>query len=109
MWFADSPELRDWIYDDEIEGQHFLEAADYVPEVAAAMYLGGQIQAHLTEPVAQELSAQWQTTDVELLLRNINRRDLPSWPSTPQDQIALLRALSGEQPPRSRRDVLRGR
>lgn len=52
MWFVDSPELRDWIYDDEDEGQELLEAADYVPDVAAAMYLGTQIQVHLTEQVA---------------------------------------------------------
>lgn len=93
MWFAESSEVQDWLYQDEEEGLPLLEEADFVPEVAAAKYLSTRIHAHLSEPVAEELLSQWRETSHELLLRSIKRRDLPSWPSSEADQRAMLAAL----------------
>ncbi len=91
MWFADSPEVQDWLYQDE--GLLLLEEADFLPEVAAAKYLSTRIQSHLSEPVAQELLSQWRETNFELLQRNIRRQDIPTWPSSEAEQIAMLVAL----------------
>lgn len=93
MWFADSRELNNWLYEDEAEGHYLLEAADYDPGVAAAMYLSSRVRQHLSAPVAEELLTLWCHTNIELLMKHINKRDLPTWPSSPQDQRALLEAL----------------